>query len=336
MIDFRSDNVAPPAIEVIRDLSATERHAASPYGEDDETQQLGALVSDVFGQNAVAWPVPTGTAANAVTIAGLLPQGGAVVCHERAHAFRSEEGATLHANPLIRFLTLPGEQGRLDPATCEARLRSIAGPKVLTLTQANEYGRSYDLETLSSLAGVARRNGAFVHLDGARLAASCCAIDASPRDIIAALRPDSMSVGLTKTGAMSTDVAIFFASDFPADWRATMRRSGFLMSKMRYQSTQIMTLMKNGLWLDLARRSVDMSRRLRQGLESAPGVVGILPSESNLLLVEFTDAVRRSFASSPFLVKQWQDPHLTRLVTSYSTEPNDIDDFIVWLQKAGR
>ncbi len=68
LVDFRSDNVAPVASEVLRDLNAMARNAASPYGADDVTERLGALLTDVFGQTAVAWPVPTGTAANAVTI----------------------------------------------------------------------------------------------------------------------------------------------------------------------------------------------------------------------------------------------------------------------------
>jgi threonine aldolase len=333
VVDFRSDNVAPVASEVLCDLNAVARvDTASPYGDDDITVGLGALVSDVFGQTAVAWPVPTGTAANAVTITGLLPKGGVVVCHERAHAFRSEEGATVHANPQVRFEALPGDHGRLDPTKCEAALREISGPKLLTVTQANEYGRAYDLQTLSALADVARRTGARLHLDGARLAPACCATGASPREVIAALRPDSLSLGLTKVGAMSTDVAIFFQLKLPDDWRATMRRLGLLSSKMRYQSTQIHTLLKNGLWLNLARHSVEMSRYLRRGLESAPGVVGILPNESNLLLVEFTESVRSAFACSPFLVKQWLDPHLTRLVTSHATTADEADKLIAWLR----
>ncbi len=333
VVDFRSDNVAPAAEEVICALAGAGREATSPYGEDPETQHLAALFSGIFNQTAVGWPVPTGTAANAMTIGGLLPEGGAVVCHERAHALRSEEGATAYANPRIRFVPLPGKHGRLDPAACEATLRSVTGPKLLTLTEANEYGCAYDLDALSALADVARRTGARIHLDGARLAAACCSLGLSPRDVVAAARPDALSLGLTKVGAMSADAAIFFDTSLPQNWRATMRRAGFLSSKMRYQSIQIRTLMQTGLWLDLARHSVEMCRHLRRGLESAPGIVSVHDSESNVLLVEFSEAVRAAFAGSPFLVKQWLDPRLTRLVTSHATQASDVDRFIAWLRE---
>jgi hypothetical protein len=97
-----------------------------------------------------------------------------------------------------------------DPEPCEATLRSVTGPKVLTLTEANEYGCADDLDALSALADVARR--------------------------------------------------------------ATMRRAGFLISKMRYQAIQIRTPKQTGLSLDLARHSVEMCRHPRRGLESAPGI----------------------------------------------------------------
>jgi threonine aldolase len=333
VVDFRSDNVAPAAEEVIRALAVIGRDAASSYGEDHETQHLAALFSEVFNQTAVGWPVPTGTAANAMTIAGLLPEGGAVVCHEWAHALRAEEGAAVYANPRIRFVALPGKQGRLDPEACEAALRSVTGPKLLTLTQANEHGCAYDSAALSALADVARRTGARIHLDGARLAAACCSLGLAPRDVVAAARPDALSLGLTKVGAMSTDAAIFFDKSLPQDWRATMRRAGFLSSKMRYHSIQIRTLMQTGLWLDLARHSVEMCRHLRRGLESAPGIISIHDSYSNVLLVEFSEAVRAAFARSRFLVKQWLDPRLTRLVTSHATQASDVDRFIAWLRE---
>src|SRR5258708_10210388 len=314
VVDFRSDNVAPAAEEVICALAGAGREATSPYGEDHKTQHFAGLFSGIFGQTAVGWPVPTGTAANAMTIGGLLPEGGTVVCHERAHALRSEEGATAYANPRIRFVPLPGKHGRLDPAACEATLRSVTGPKLLTLTEANEYGCAYDLDALSALADVARRTGARIHLDGARLAAACCSLGLSPRDVVAAARPDALSLGLTKVGAMSTDAAIFFDTSLPQNWRATMRRAGFLSSKMRYQSIQIRTLMQTGLWLDLARHSVEMCRHLRRGLESAPGIVSLHDSQSNVLLVEFSEARTAAFARSPFLVKHLLDPRLAPLL----------------------
>jgi threonine aldolase len=332
-IDFRSDNVAPAAEQVIRALAEAGREPVSPYGEDHETQGLAALFSEVFGRAAVGWPVPTGTAANAVTISGLLPEGGSLICHERAHALRSEEGATLHADPRIRFVALPGRQGRLDPSTCEAALRDVAGPKVLTLTQANEYGCAYDRDALSALGDVARRNGARLHLDGARLAAACCALDLSPRDMIAAARPDALSLGLSKVGAMNTDAAVFFDSSLPPNWRATMRRAGLLISKMRYPSIQIRTLMQAGLWLELARHSVEMCRYLRRGLQPTPGILSVHDSASNVLLVEFSETVQAALPGSPFLVKPGLDPGFTRLVTSHATQISEIDRLTAWLKE---
>jgi threonine aldolase len=333
-IDFRSDNVAPAAPEVLRALSAVDSDSASPYGEDDATRALPALLSAVFERPAVGWPLPTGTAANAMTLSVMLPTGGIVFCHERAHAYVSEEGATVYANSAISFRGLPGEHGRIDRAQLEKALDELRSPAVLTLTQANEFGCAYDLETLAALGALAHRRGVRVHIDGARLAAACGATGTSPAEVVNSAAADALSLGLTKVGAMDTDVAIFFSGSLPDDWRSTMRRAGFLTSKARYQSMQIHALLKNGLWLQLADHAVSMARRLRAGLETSPGVVSVRPSESNVLLVEFAPAVLPALMSSRFLVKPWHDPRWTRLVTSYMTEQQDIDLLLAWLTQS--
>jgi len=333
-IDFRSDNVAPAAPEVIQALSAVGSDKASPYGEDDTTRALPALLKAVFERPAVGWPLPTGTAANAMTISALLPAGGVVFCHERAHAYVSEQGATIHANPAIQFVGLPGDHGRIDRAPLERALDELRGPAVLTLTQANEFGCAYDLETLAIFGALAHRRGVRVHIDGARLAAACQATGTSPADVVRSAEADALSLGLTKVGAMDTDAAIFFSNALPDGWRTTMRRAGFLTSKARYQSAQIRTLLEDGLWLRLADRSVAMAQRLRAGLETSPNVLSVRPSQSNVLLVEFSPAVLPALMASRFLVKAWYDPRWTRLVTSYMTAQQDIDLLLAWLAQA--
>jgi threonine aldolase len=332
-INFRSDNVAAAAPEVLAGLAQLGRAAAGPYGDDEETRALPASLMATFGRLCVGWPLPTGTAANAMTIGALLPEGGTVICHERAHAFRSEEGATVHANPAITFLPLPGEDGRIERVSLQKAIGGLRGPAALTLTQANEFGCAYDLDALSTLGGLAHHHGVRVHIDGARLGPACRALGVSPQDVVAAARPDALSLGLTKAGTIDTDAAVFFSDSLPARWSATLRRSGFLVSKARYQSNQIRTLLEDGLWLRLADRSVEMANRLRRGLEQSPAVVSVRPSQSNLLLVEFTSAVQAELASSRFLVKRWQDPPWLRLVTSFATTPSEVDTLLGWLSQ---
>jgi threonine aldolase len=269
-----------------------------------------------------------------MTISALLPAGGVVLCHERAHAYVSEQETTVYANPTIQFRGLAGEDGRIDCALLDKALHELRGPAVLTLTQANEFGCAYDLETLATLSALAHRRGVRVHVDGARLAAACRATGTSPEEIISSTKPDALSLGLTKVGAMDTDAAIFFSDSLPDDWRSTMRRAGFLTSKARYQSAQICTLLIDGLWLRLADHAMAMAQRLRARLEKSPSVVSVRPSQSNVLLVEFVPTLLPALMASRFRVKPWHDPRWTRLVTSYMTGKQDIDLLLAWLAQA--
>lgn len=54
-----------------------------------------------------------------------------------------------------------------------------AQPKVVSLTQATDFGLCYTPDEITELCDFAHRNGLYVHMDGARLYAACEALDVS-------------------------------------------------------------------------------------------------------------------------------------------------------------
>jgi threonine aldolase len=330
-IDFRSDNVAPAAAAVLAALAELPQATAAPYGADEETAALPGVFTRAFGRPAVGWPIATGTGANAMAVAGLLPAGGTLFCHEGAHLLRNEEGAAAHAAPGLAIVPLPGPSGLLDPDALARAVAGVRGPAAVSLTQATERGTAYGLDQLAALAGIARRAGLRIHVDGARLGAACAGIAASPAAVIAASDADALSLGLTKAGGLGTDAVVCFAPGLPEGWTRTLRRSGLLQSKARYQSAQIRALMRDGLWLELSARAVRSARRLAEGLATAPGVEEVAPSASNLLLVRFAPPVREALAASRFLVRPWREAPWMRLVTSHVTSDADVDALLAWL-----
>ncbi len=67
--DFRSDNVAGVAPEVLSALAEAAKGSVTSYGEDPITQRVEARLKELFGHELTLFTVATGSAANALALA---------------------------------------------------------------------------------------------------------------------------------------------------------------------------------------------------------------------------------------------------------------------------
>src|SRR4051812_2449939 len=93
MTDFRSDNTGRAAPEILDALIAANTGTALGYGADEWTARLQQRYSELFETAVRVFPVATGTAANALSLAALGPSWGLVYCSELAHINTSEANA---------------------------------------------------------------------------------------------------------------------------------------------------------------------------------------------------------------------------------------------------
>src|ERR1700740_3362975 len=112
---FRSDNVAPVAPEILRALEAANHGLAAAYGDDDYSALLNRKFSDLFETEVTVFPVSTGTAANALSLATCARPYGAIYCHEDAHIHTAEGGATEAFTGGAKLVAMPGRYFRIEP-----------------------------------------------------------------------------------------------------------------------------------------------------------------------------------------------------------------------------
>src|SRR4051812_21453543 len=93
MIDYRSDNTGRAAPEILQALVAANTGTALGYGADEWTAQLQERFSELFETKVRVFPVATGTAANALSLAAISPSWGLVYCSEAAHINTAEANA---------------------------------------------------------------------------------------------------------------------------------------------------------------------------------------------------------------------------------------------------
>jgi threonine aldolase len=194
VIDLRSDLQALPTEEMWEAMREAKLGWAT-YGEDASVNLLQERVAALLGQEAGLW-VPTCGMANLVAMITLAPRGTAVVLESQSHVLTSEAmGISDIAG--LEPRSLWAADGRLDPAEVEELvIEENASLLVLENTHTRAGGTVLSPELTTELARAALRNGARVHLDGARLANAAVALDVTLRELGAPV--DTVAFSLNK------------------------------------------------------------------------------------------------------------------------------------------
>ncbi|HET8726860.1 MAG TPA: low specificity L-threonine aldolase [Alphaproteobacteria bacterium] len=333
-MNFCSDNVAGAAPAVLEALTAGASGTAMPYGNDPATARVGKRLEALFGTALAAFPVATGTAANALALSVVTPPYGAVYCHRDSHINVDECGAPELFTGGAKLMPLDGAHGKLDPETLSTALaRGGAGdvhhvqPAALSLSQATEAGTVYAPDEVRALADIAHTHGLAVHMDGARFANAVASLGCTPAELSWKAGIDVLSFGATKNGCLAAEAVLFFDPARAGDFVYRRKRGGHLFSKMRFVSLQLDAYLADGLWLDLARHANTQAGRLAEGLGALEGAVLIHPVQANEIFVRLPEPVLDGLESAGFGFYRW-DGTVIRLVTAFNTDPAHVDALI--------
>jgi threonine aldolase len=186
MIDLRSDFCAPPTEEMWEAMRA---------GGEASVGKLEQTVAFELGKEAAVL-CPTCTAANLAALLVLGERGRAVVVETNAHVLVAEGGGL---SVLAGMLPMPiaAPAGRPTPDEVEAAVVTRQAVLVcLENTHTRAGGAVLDGALTTALAAAARKHGARVHLDGARLPNAAAALAVDIGDLAAPV--DTVAVSLNK------------------------------------------------------------------------------------------------------------------------------------------
>lgn len=330
---LRSDNAAGVSPEILSALAVCNNGVAPGYGADNLSCSLDARFSELFGRPAMVFAVPSGTAANALSLASLAGPGNRIACHHEAHVFDSEEGATAQFSSGAQFTTLGGDHGRIDVDALARELERSDGlrPVALTLTQLTEAGTAYGLDHLAALASLARSAGLAIHMDGARLANALARLDVSAAQLVKTAAVDVLSFGATKNGAMYADAVVFFEPRFAQDFKVRLRRAGHDLSKTRFMAAQLLAMLENDLWLRNAQHANAMATRIAAALAAHPDAQLVHPVEGNIVFVALQDRLARHLSQSGHALRAWgqlaDGRAWYRIVASFATSATELAAF---------
>jgi threonine aldolase len=304
---FFSDNTATACPQILAALGEVNHGQARAYGDDEWSARLDAALSSFLATPVRAFAVSTGTAANALTLATLSPPYGAIYAHEEAHIGCDECGAPGFFTGGAQLALLPGEHGRVAPATLARALDAhrvdvhTVQPAALSLTQATELGTTYRPQELAQLCELAHQRGIKVHMDGARFANAVAFLGCHPGDISWRAGVDVLCLGATKNGALAAEAVVFFDPTLVRDFELRRKRAGHLLSKSRYIAAQLLAYLEGGLW----QRNAQRANAQAQQIGRAAGSALLHPVEGNEVFVALGAERRQALRDAGFEFYDW-------------------------------
>lgn len=289
---FASDNYAgtcPEALHWFLEANASGHEPA--YGDDRWTQKSSDMLRQLFEIDCDVYYVFNGTAANSLALASLCQSYHSVICSPIAHIETDECGGPEFFSNGSKLLVAESQSpsaklGKLTPEAVEALVTKrtdlhFPKPKVVSITQATEFGTVYTVEEVRALSWAAQKHDLKVHMDGARFANAVATLGCSAAEITWKAGVDVLCFGGTKNGLPVGEAVVFFDRKLSQDFAWRVKQAGQLASKMRHISAPWVGLLENDVWLRNARHANAMAQRLYQGLLKIPSVKVMHPPQAN-------------------------------------------------------
>jgi len=331
---FASDNVTSACPEVIDALIEANSGIAESYGDDEWSSKLKNMLSEVFESKVEVFLAVTGTASNALALSALAPVFGKIYCHELSHINTDECGAPELFTGGAKLNPIKSSNGRIQASELAEIIRGLGNvhvtqPSVVSITQSCETGTVYQLEEIKKISKIAHDNKMSVHMDGARFANALVSLDVSPAEMTWKSGVDVLTLGGTKNGCFAAEAIIFFKPEMVGNFPFLHKRSGQLLSKMRFISSQLNAYVTDDVWIRNAKHANSMAKILSEGLNHFSNIELAYPTESNEVFVYLPRDVIDYLNNSGYDINEEElDGKAVRFVTAWNTELKDIENLL--------
>jgi threonine aldolase len=330
MIDMSSDTKSHPTLEMRRAMAEAEV-GDDVYGEDPTVNRLEATAATRLGKEAAVF-VSSGTLANLVSVLAHSPRESAVLVGDDSHVFHRER-EVIEALGGVRVRGVATDsRGVMRPDDLEEAFGSAEVERqrvslvCLENTHNRKGGQVLDSEDIGAAAQVARRHGAGVFVDGARLFNAAVALGVPVREL--SLAADTVSFCLSKGLGCPAGSLVCGSAETVAIAREVKKKLGGGMRQVG--SLAAAGLVALDSMVDRLSQDHANARHLAQGLASLPGL-RLDPDtvETNVVLFQvvdhpveaFIDALRRR----GLLINQQDGPQV-RMLTHPGISSGDADE----------
>ncbi len=233
-IDFRSDTVTEPTVEMLEAMRNAEV-GDDVYDEDPTVNKLQEKAARILGKEAAIF-VPSGTFGNQLSILTHTNRGDEIIVSRDNHIFLYEVGASAVISS-VQLQLLGANAGRVDIGELRSayRISDIHYPKtgLMCIENAHSSGTVMTLENMKEVFEFSRSVKVPVHLDGARIFNASVVMNTEPA--VLASFADSIMFCLSKglcapVGSILAGREVFIekAKKYRKMMGGGMRQAGFM------------------------------------------------------------------------------------------------------------
>ena len=336
---FASDNVTSACPEVMDALIAANSGIAESYGDDEWSKALKTKLSEVFETEVEVFLAVSGTASNALALSALAPVFGKIYCHELSHINTDECGAPELFTGGAKLIPMQSSNGRIKPKDLSEMIRGsgnvhVTQPSVVSVTMSCETGTVYQLDEIKAISKIAQEHKMSVHMDGARFANALVSLNVSPAEMTWKSGVDVLTLGGTKNGCLAAEAIVFFKPEMVGNFPYLHKRSGQLLSKMRFVSSQLKAYLTDDLWIRNARHANLMAKKLSEGLNAFSSIELAYPTQSNEVFIHLPRELIDYLNNAGYNINEEElDGKAVRFVTAWNTELKDVDQLLDVIKK---
>lgn len=328
MIDFRSDTVTKPSLEM-RQAMLDAPVGDDVFGEDPSILELENYAANMFGFEAGLF-CSSGTQTNQIAINVHVQPGGEVICHEESHIYKYEGGG-IAKNSGASVRLLRGNRGRITSEEVQQWINPddihLPVTQLISIEDTSNRGGGaiYDFDEIRKLRALSAMIQLPFHLDGARL---FNALTENGVDYLEYGKQfDSISICLSKGLGAPVGSVLLGSKDFIHKARRVrkvlgggMRQAGIIAAGGLY-----------ALKYNVERLKIDHlnAKAIEQTLCNANWVKSVIPVETNIVVAELVDS-----SVLPMIVARLKEmnvlvmpfgPGMIRLVTHMDISPEAMD-----------
>jgi len=319
-------------------LTAANSDHAIAYGDDPWTAEAAAVVRELLGEEAIEpFFLFNGTGANVVALQACTLPFHSILCAATAHIAVDECGAPVKlTGASLKEIDTP--DGKLTPELVRPHLHGLgfehhSQPRVIAISQTTELGTAYTTDEVRALADLAHAHGMILFVDGTRIANACAQLNVSLREMTIDCGVDLFTLGGTKNGLMFGEVLVPLREELAQHIRYYRKQTTQLYSKMRYIAAQFIPYLREGLWLENARRSNAAAQMLYDEMRGVKGLEITQKVESNAIFFILPKSITDRLRERYFFYDWDESRNEMRLVCSWDTTEEDIRQFCDYLKQ---
>ena len=336
VIDLRSDTVTHPT-PAMREAMAQAVVGDDVFGEDPTVQRLEAMAAELMGKEAALF-VASGTMGNLTCLLAHCQRGDEAIVGSEAHVLHYEVGGAAGLGG-IQLRPVPNDaRGLLDIEAVEATMRgqNIHFPRTALVCLENTHNRCgggvITPEETAEVVELARRYGAAVHLDGARIFNAAVALGVPAAQLAAEV--DSVTFCLSKGLAAPVGSLVCGSGDFVARARKARKMLGGGMRQVGVIAAAGIIALET--MIDRLAEDHEHARLLAHGLAQVSGVrIDATSVQTNIVVLNVDDgaAFQRRLQELGVLTTAF-GPSRVRMVTHYGIMRQDIEEALERLLQA--